>query len=225
MNITLELIIDTLYLLDSPNRIRSTHEPDAKPGPAFFLIRNAAGCLWAARAGLPAELAAELDRLAREEPPVTDFQAAPVHADRYKALIGGVVHSGPEFSFPQVIPDSPDIVLIEDERVLARHFSGWILGEIAVGRAPVTAILDQDYPVSLCCCSRRSNLAAEAGLETAAAYRGRGLGARVTAAWARLIRAEGLIPLYSTDWTNAGSLAVARKLGLEISAVDWSISG
>jgi hypothetical protein len=45
----------------------------------------------------------------------------------------------------------------------------------------------------------------------------------VTAAWAAAIRASGRIPLYSTSWSNTGSLAVARKLGLSVYASDWSV--
>ena len=75
--------------------------------------------------------------------------------------------------------------------------------------------MDSGYPVSVCfCATRHSAPALEAGVETAAAFRGRGLAPRVTAAWARAIRASGKIPVYSTDWTNTSSLAVARKLGL-----------
>ena len=70
------------------------------------------------------------------------------------------------------------------------------------------------YPVSICFCARRSGEAAEAGLDTAEGYRGRGYGPRVTALWATAIRRSGLVPLYSTSWSNQASLAVARKLGL-----------
>jgi predicted GNAT family acetyltransferase len=66
-------------------------------------------------------------------------------------------------------------------------------------------------------------MAAEAGVETDAAFRGLGFAARVTAAWALAIRASGRIPLYSTSWSNTASLAVARKLGLTQYATDWSL--
>jgi hypothetical protein len=86
------------------------------------------------------------------------------------------------------------------------------------------AIVENGYPVSVCFCARRSNVAAEAGVETAARFRGRGFGPRVTAAWALTVRATGRIPLYSTDWSNESSLAVARKLRLKGYAAVWSIS-
>jgi predicted GNAT family acetyltransferase len=106
---------------------------------------------------------------------------------------------------------------------LQRHFPGWVAGEIEAGASPVMAVLVDGYAVSACACARRSMAAAEAGLETAPAFRGRGYAARVTSAWAAAVRATGRMPLYSTSWANALSLAVARKLELRIYATDWSI--
>jgi predicted GNAT family acetyltransferase len=85
------------------------------------------------------------------------------------------------------------------------------------------AIVEHGYPVSVCFSARRSRVAAEAGVETAAGFRGRGFGSRVTAAWALVVRASGRIPLYSTDWSNEPSLALARELGLVAYAADWSV--
>jgi predicted GNAT family acetyltransferase len=95
-----------------------------------------------------------------------------------------------------------------------------VAGEIEAGRSPVLAVVEAGHAVSVCFCARRSDVAAEAGLQTAEAFRGRGFGTRVTAAWALAIRASGRIPLYSTSWTNGASLAVARKLGLVAYASD-----
>lgn len=86
------------------------------------------------------------------------------------------------------------------------------------------AIVEDGYPVSICFCARHSDEAAEAGLETAEAFRGRGFGPRVTAAWALAVRAAGLVPLYSTAWSNNASLSVAGKLGLVAYASTWSLS-
>jgi predicted GNAT family acetyltransferase len=117
------------------------------------------------------------------------------------------------------------VVAIEDVALLQRHFSGWVAGEIEEGASPVMAVLVDGHAVSACFCARRSIVAAEAGLDTAPAFRGRGYAGRVTSAWAAVVRASGRTPLYSTSWTNASSLAVARKLGLRIYATNWSIDG
>ena len=102
-------------------------------------------------------------------------------------------------------------------------FRGWLDSEIPAC-SPIVAVMDGGYPVSVCfCATRNSAPAVQAGLETAAAFRGRGLAPRVTAAWACAIRSAGRIPLYSTSWSNAASLAVARKLDLVQYASDWSL--
>jgi hypothetical protein len=159
-----------------------------------------------------------------------------VYADRYVSLLGCRFASGhqaetktrqsdgPAFTFPDSVAQSGDVVVVEDERLLEHNFRGWVPGEIAAGRSPVLAVVEDGHPVSVCFCARRSDVAAEAGLDTAPAYRGRGFGPRVTAAWALAIRASGRIPLYSTSWTNDASLAVARKLSLVAYASDWSLS-
>jgi predicted GNAT family acetyltransferase len=139
-------------------------------------------------------------------------------------LLNGRVSSGPAFIFPETVTQPGGISLVEDERLLERHFSGWVPGEIAAGRAPVMAIIQDGYPVSVCFSARQSLVAAEAGLETASGYRGRGYGPRVVAAWALAVRASGRTPLYSTNWSNAASRAVAQKLGLVAYAASWSIS-
>ena len=212
----------TLFLFDSAGRIRGTREPDPEPGPKFALIRGRSSCVWAVRADVPREVAEELDALAGEEPPVASFRDVPVHAERYRTLAGGKVSSGPAFAFPELIEESDTTVLVNALPLLERHFSGWTAAEIP-GRAPVVAVVEDGHAVSVCFCARRSDTAAEAGLETAAAFRGRGLGTQVAAAWALAVRASGRVPLYSTSWENAASLAVARKLGLAAYACGWSL--
>jgi GNAT acetyltransferase len=214
----------------------STREPGASPGPLLSLARSSTGCAWAVRADVPEDVARELDGIAREEPPVVNLQDPPVHANRYFSLLTEAIRSGqeaaatlrqsagPAFTFPDTVTQSDDIVIVEDERLLEHNFRGWIAGEIAAGCSPVTAVIRDGHPVSICFSARSSAVAAEAGVETAEAFRGRGFGARVTAAWALAIRASGRIPLYSTSWTNSASLAVARKLGLIAYASDWSLS-
>ncbi len=217
------LYLQTLFSLDGDGRIVGTREPDPNPGPLFSLVRGKDGCAWAVRSDVPRKVAEELDVLAREELPVSDLRVAPVHAEQYASLVEGRVDSGPAFTFPEEIVESNGTVLVEDTWHLDRHFAGWRAGEIPY-RTPIVALMDDGDAVSVCFCARRSDLAAEAGVETAIAYRGRGLAPRVTAGWAMAIRASGRVPLYSTSWDNSASLSVARKLGLVSYACSWSIS-
>ncbi len=220
-----QLELETGFILDAHGRIVSTREPRPTRGPLFTIVRSATGCAWAIRDDVPSDVAGELDALAREESPIVDLRTAPAHAERFVALTGGQLgFCGPAFRFPEALPVTHGVVQVEDERDLQRNFQGWELGEIAAGRAPVMAVIADGYPVSVCFCARRSENAAAAGLATAEAFRGRGFGARVTAAWALEMRATGRVPLYSAAWANAASLAVTRKLGLTPYASFWSVA-
>jgi hypothetical protein len=217
--------LTTTYVIDGRGRVSSTREPHASHGPLFTIIRSTTECAWAVRDDVPGDVAEEIAGLARGEPQIDDLQIAPLHAARYLSLTGGQPgFSGPAFIFPDALDTTSDVVAVHDERTLECNFRGWKVGEIAAGRAPVMAIAEDGYPVSICFCARRSDVAAAAGLETAASFRGRGLAPRVVAAWARAVRATGRAPLYSAAWTNLASLAVARKLGLVPYATFWSVS-
>lgn len=232
---TPDLHLDTCFVRNDEGRILSTREPHGEPGPLLIIVRGMTSCAWAVRADVSREISSEIHRIAQREPPASDFRAAPVHAQRYISLLWDRIGSeqrspaklnesdGPAFVFPASLPSSGNTVVVEDEQLLEHNFRGWVPGEIAAGRAPVLAIIEDDHPVSVCFCARRSESAAEAGVETAEMYRGRGYGGRVTSAWADAIRNSGRTPLYSTSWSNNASLAVARKLGLIAYASSWSL--
>ncbi|MCY3990521.1 MAG: GNAT family N-acetyltransferase [Caldilineaceae bacterium] len=219
---TPDLHLHTLFLLDSAGRILGTREPNPEAGPRFVLIRGRTSCAWAVRADVPQGIAEELEGLARAEPPVADFRGVPVHAEQYRTLAGGEVYAGPAFTFPKTVEQPDATAHVNALPLLARHFSGWTVTEIPE-RSPIVAVVVDGHAVSVCFCARRSERAAEAGLETAEAFRGRGFGPQVTAAWALAVRASGRVPLYSTSWENGASLAVARKLGLVAYACGWSL--
>jgi hypothetical protein len=227
---TPHLHLETLFVTDARRRIVCTREPHPSRGPAFIIVRGESPCAWGIGADVPGDIARELEHWASQEPPSAEWERPLVYGDRYSALLGGGrVRSGPAFAFPEQLEQpAGDAFDVADEAELSHHFSGWIPGEIGAGRGPVLAVRDDDvdggeHPVSICFCARRSAAAAEAGVETAALFRGRGYAARAAIAWARRIRAEGLTPLYSTDWSNDASLAVARRLNLVPFAGDFSI--
>jgi hypothetical protein len=225
---TPELHLRTCFVLNVDGRIVSTREPSGSRGPFFTLVRGSTGCAWAVRADVPADIASELDRIAEDEPPILDFRAPPVNVQLYLRVLESLRNTsqsaGPAFSFPDFLLESNDAVIVESESLFERNFRGWVPGEIEAGRAPALAILENGCAVSICFCARRSESAAEAGVETAEAFRRKGLGAKVTAAWAVAVRSTGRIPLYSTSWTNQASLGIARKLNLIPYATSWSIA-
>jgi RimJ/RimL family protein N-acetyltransferase len=190
-------------------------------GPRFCLIRGTTRCAWAIRADVPEARSGQLEELALAETPTLQFESDPVHARRYISLVSGRVTSGPAFTFPDSLPATGEIVSVTDIAQLLHHFRGWKPEEIP-GCAPIVAVAEEGHPVSLCFCARRSDVAAEAGVETAERFRGRGYAPRVVAAWVQAVRSSGRLPIYSTSWDNAPSLGVARKLGLRAQASVWS---
>ena len=220
---TPDTYLQTLFSLNNDGRIIGTRESVQSPGPKFVLVRGTSQHVWAMRADVATDVAEELDGLASEEPLVSDLRGDPVHADRYLSLLEGKVSAGPAFTFPEDVARPVDTELIHDVRLLEHHFSGWLASDIPAS-LPMVALIEEGHAVSVCFCARRSDSAAEAGVETAVEHRGRGFASRVTAGWALAVRASGRTPLYSTSWSNVASLAVARKLGLTAYASSWSIA-
>jgi hypothetical protein len=232
---TPSLQLRTMFVLDDDGRILSTREPGGSRGPLFCLVRGRDACAWAIRADLPKLVADEVLGLAGRELPTSNFRDPPTGAADFLAVLADCIapgcdvlakrsrSDGPAFVFPKSIARPSGVSVIEDEALLVHGFGGFLPGEIAAGRSPVMAILEGGRPVSVCYCARASSVAAEAGVDTVEAWRGRGFGPRVVAAWALAVQASGRIPLYSTAWTNGASLAVARKLGLSTYASDWSL--
>ena len=189
------------FVLDERGRMIGTNEPLPERAPRMTMIRSATSSSCALRVDLDDAIA---DRIAAIAPDDA--------AERYRDVLGGAIDSGPTFSFATTSA-SERVVEIDSLEPLVRHLRGWNAAEIPACR-PILAICDGADAISVCFCARRSTSAAEAGVYTSESHRGRGLAPVVTAAWASAIRASGRTPVYSTSWTNAASLAVARKLGL-----------
>lgn len=222
MRATPSLHLRTLYRFNDAGRVVSTLEPNLAIGPAFTLIRSRIDRAWAVGVRVAPDISDELNALAEQERPLEDWREPPRFAERYRALLPGELSAGPALEFPDQIDAPGGVSLIDDVRLVQRHFSGWTAEEMP-GRTPIAAILEDGQAVSLCACARRTDEAAEASLETSVRYRGRGLAERVTATWAMAVRESGRMPLYSTSWENVASRAVARKLGLSIYAASWSL--
>ncbi|HYI24731.1 MAG TPA: GNAT family N-acetyltransferase, partial [Thermomicrobiales bacterium] len=124
---------------------------------------------------------------------------------------------GPAYRFPATISTTIDVTRISRENL---HLLHRVVGDLdALDRdfdvvEPWMAVVQDGAAVATCYSCRRSDRAAQARVDTAPPFRGRGYAPAMVAAWAREVRATGRIPLYGTTWDNLASQAVARKLGL-----------
>lgn len=230
----MQIHVSALYQHDDRNRLLAINEPgrprpDDPPPPRLYVGRTRDGLLWRVRHDLPTSLVAELERVLAEEPIAADLSRPPrglaalqSALARHGPLMG--IWSGPAWQFPDAIP-APGrevIAVTEADDDLVRSVFP-VLAHDVPWRQPCLAIVADGRLASLCYSARNTLLAAEAGVDTLEEFRGRGYAPAVVAAWARAVRREGRIPLYSTSWDNLASRSVARQLGLVLCGADLSI--
>lgn len=227
----LELQIEALFTHDEQGHIVRTNEPNGRPAPRFFLGKTPEGNRWRVRYDVPPEIARLVTALAEREPVTADLAAMPQSLSEMCALLANSApiefgHCGPAYRFPEALPHPIGVTRITRENWrLLQNFPGWS-ADLADGfdaGEPRYVVVEQGMAVSICASSRLTPRAAEAGLETLGAFRGRGYAQQVVLAWARSVRASGRVPLYSTSWDNVASRAVAHRLGLAMYGADLSI--
>jgi hypothetical protein len=225
----IDLHVAALYRHDAAGRIVANNEPDGARAPRLYLGRTRAGNVWRFRDDLPPGLVAALDPILAAEPPAADLRRPPacltttVDLLAAHAAVGGVGF-GPAWCFPETIDPPAGVVAVTPANpVPTGDLYDWLAAELGV-RQPCFAVVRDGVAVSVCFSARLTESAAEAGVLTHEAYRGRGFAAAVTAAWAIAVRASGRIPLYSTSWDNLASQGVARRLGLILYGADCSIT-
>lgn len=221
--------VAVLFTHDTAGRLLRVNEPDGGPAPWMFLGRTRMGHILRIRHDLPSALAEAATALIADQPPPDDLTVEPPYLADIQSLLADLApvptdHHGPAYSFPARLPSDrgTERITQENAHLLGACFPT-LIPEL-VARHPCYAAIADDVAVSVCYSARRSAAAAEAGVETHPAYRGRGLAVAVTSAWARAIRHEGLIPLYSTSWDNLASQTVARKLGLHMYGVGYHLT-
>jgi hypothetical protein len=192
------------------------------------MCRTAAGNRWRIRADVPPAIRDELDALAESEPVVTAFETDPPAIDAYRAILERhapvtAQYRGPAFIVPADLPETPRAVEDPKLAVCDPHYP-WVRAEWGDPIHPVVVALEDGVAVSVCHSARFAAQAAEAGVETLEAARGRGYAVEVVAAWASAIRDSGRTPFYGTTWDNAASRRVAAKLDLELYGEDFSLA-
>ena len=216
------LHLEALYTHDEDGRLTGRNAPrDSHPPPRFHLGRTAHGNVWRFGAKVGRETVVELARLAAAEGSERALEDGPERLEPMRRCLERTApieeaYHGPAFRFPEDFagPSDAGLVRVTAERVelLHAHFPSYL--ETFPDDAPYVALIEDGAAVSICHTARSSEEAAEAGVETAPAWRGRGLAGRVVAGWARDVADSGHRPLYSTWWENRASRAVARRLGL-----------
>lgn len=220
--------VAALYVHDARGRLLRVNEPDPEhEAPRFFLARTVEGNLWRTRHDLPSDRAAELERLAADEPVVVDPREPPRHAVAYAALLEqhaplGDRYAGPAYSLPELVPPTGAVTITRANAALLQTHFPYTLSRLAE-LAPVVAVVADGVAVATCSSVRITAQVAEAGVHTVEGYRGRGYATETVRGWAAAIRATGRLPLYSTWWANASSLAVAKKLRAVWYAAEFSL--
>jgi RimJ/RimL family protein N-acetyltransferase len=230
----LQIHVSALYRHDDRDRLLAVNEPgdprpDDPPPPRLFLGRTRAGHLWRFRHDLPESSIVDLEAVLGTEPVVADLTQLPRCLPALQAALAreaplAGTWSGPAWRFPHEIPASEhEVILVTtaNDDLVRPVFPS--LADDLPWCQPCLAIVADGRLASLCFSSRNTPIAAEAGVNTVEEFRGRGYAPSVVAAWARAVRAEGRIPLYSTSWDNLASRSVARKLSLVLYGADFSL--
>lgn len=223
----LQLHTEALFKFDNNGRMFAANEPWPNPGPAprFYLGRSAAGtniCRYGQN--VPDALIAQLETLCKDDHTTGDLTLKPIHFDAYMQLLQAEKYSmGPAFLVPETVTPSAKTVVVtrENAGILQDCFKGYA-ADIDYSQ-PCAALLIDNKAVSICCSVRITPDAHEAGIDTAAPYRGRGYALEVLAGWAAQVRKLGSLPLYSTSWDNQASQSVAKKSGLIFYGSELSI--
>lgn len=220
-----------LFTHDEGSRLLSVNEPGGvgAPAPRLFFCRARTCNLWRFRADIPEALVEKLGALCADEPAGAELGGEPRHAEEYARLLESQApvresEAGPAYYFAEYAEPSGHLLTITEAnaKLLRGGFEDFV-DELPTWQ-PFVALVEGGRAVSLCRSVRITRAAHEAGVETLPEFRGRGYAKEVTAAWARLVRSTGALPLYSTSWKNAASQSVARKLRLTMYAADFHIT-
>jgi hypothetical protein len=230
----MQIHISALFRHDERNRLLAVNEPgpprpDDPLPPRLYVGRTRAGHVWRFRHDLPESVVAELEAELAAEPVGTDFSHPLRCLEALQATLARDAPltrtwGGPAWRFPNEI-SAPEYEVVpvttaNDDLVRSRFP---VLADDLPWRQPCLALLDDGRLASLCYCARNTPVAAEAGVDTLEEFRGRGYAPAVVADWARAVRQEGRVPLYSTSWDNLASRSVASNLGLVMYGADFSL--
>jgi RimJ/RimL family protein N-acetyltransferase len=218
--------IEALYTLDGAGQLLRVRVLDGLPAPRVFVGRTANAVAYRFRADVAETIRREVVAACDAVGELTEDASleAPAELARLTAIVArsapvDASSAGPAFAFSNntdvpAMPSGTTVVHVTRDNVgvLRAFLPAWMPD--VHHSPPLFAVRVDGNAVAVCGSVRITPRAHEAGVETAAAFRGRGYAALVVATWAQAVRAMGAEPLYSTSWANTASRTVARKLGL-----------
>jgi hypothetical protein len=220
------LVPDFLGLVEAKLR---TNERGRLVGsaPHFYLLRTAQEAICRFHADLADDVVLRLDAFCqRKRGRPAQWQCE--YGDYLTALAApnlrvAAMRAGPLYIFPDDIAPGGACTAINEGNSYLLHngLEEW-LPDVAIGH-PFFAAIEGDRAVAVCATVIASQEAHEAGVETLAAYRGRGFAADAVAGWAGAVRALGATPFYGTTFDNISSQRVAQRLSLLLVASEFSI--
>ena len=225
----MDLQARTLFAHDGEGRLAAVNERDGGPPPTVFLGRTGEGTVLRFGPGASPDVVQRVESWLAATPSWRADAHDEGMREELLAIIGcesagASWHAGPAYAFPPALFPPMGVVQLYPGHAHLLHPALVTLGPELRYRRPAFAVMRDGSAVSVCYSARASAGAAEAGVETAAGFRGRGCAALAVDAWAQEVRAKGRVPFYSTAWTNAASLAVANKLGLILFGEDIHIT-
>lgn len=225
------LHLDALYVRDAAGFVTASRDPNVTP-PPFHLVRTPGGNRWVLAARLGTAQRAQLATVLSVQPPIADCADAQAHPAALQTIAAALAehasaareYCGPAFFFPDQLPTASHAELLADVRNAPREGPFAWLRDADPESGPIAMVRADNGDVASVCYSARSAPAvAEAGVETVGEYRLRGYGSIAVVAWATTVRQGGRVPLYSTQWENIASRALASRLGLICYAEDLHI--
>ena len=225
----MRLHVETLFTHDARGDLVAVNEPDGRPAPRFFLGVTTGERIIRCRYDVELETRSALQSLLEAELPDAYWTGPSTRLKQYEAALARSAPvqrtwAGPAFSFPPELPAVSKALPVtsRNSSILQPFLGAWI--QDVQSAQPMFAATVDDIAVAVCCSVRRTGQAHEAGAETAPSYRGRGYAGAAVTAWATAVRALGIVPLYSTSWSNEASRALARKLTLRHFGSDLHIT-
>lgn len=215
-----------MFVLRGDGAILHENEPGLPPGPKLCWMEGAGARVVRLRHDITQADTIRLRNIIAAAPRWSDVQVDPARLGEALDILGGEVSRSLVYRLPGDVPPRPGAFVrsgtAQGDALLARiaaegvpphlHDAGFV--GLEDFWAPWYVALEDGQIAAMAFAARLGPAAAEIGVYTFPAWRGRGLAAAVTAAWSAHPDLAGRDLFYSTHTSNLSSQRVAARLGL-----------